>query len=162
MTDPGLDPRIRETLDRQRLAETVTRMFVHTDRREWEALEGLFTETVTIDWTSLSGGEPVTLQAAQLVTGWRDALGGFRATQHLIGNLLIEVLDGERAVVSCYGVATHVLPTELAASHWRVAGAYRFELQRHGDDWRIAAATFTALWGDGNKELLALAALGDR
>jgi SnoaL-like domain len=140
--------------------ETVIRMFVYTDRRDWAALRGIFGDTVTIDWTSLNGGDPLTLSGDELVAGWRSALGGFKATQHLVGNVLVEELAEEHAVVTCYGHATHLLPNDLGESRWTVGGHYRVELVRRNGDWRVVAATFTATWGDGNKELLALASRG--
>jgi SnoaL-like domain len=138
--------------------ETVIRMFVYADRRDWDALGRLFDDRVTIDWTSLNGGEAVRLSADELVNGWRGALGGFKATQHLIGNVLVEESGDERATVSCYGQATHLLPADLGESRWTVGGHYRIELNRQNGVWRIVAATFTATWGEGNKDLLGLAA----
>ena len=41
------------------------------DARDWSALEQLFTDRVYSDRTSLIGGEPVTLSAAEFVDGWR-------------------------------------------------------------------------------------------
>ncbi len=155
VSNGGLTPSAGELV---RMTDTVTRMFVFTDRRDWDALRSLFASEVTIDWTSLAGGTPVTLSPADLVSGWRRTLSGFRATHHQIGNVLLEQFDRERAVVSCYGTATHLLASELGGSHWRVAGSYLFQLHLFDDNWRIAAATFTAVWGDGNQQLLELAA----
>jgi SnoaL-like domain len=138
--------------------ETVVRLFVYADRRDWDALRGVLDEAVTVDWTSLNGGEPMRLSADELVAGWKEALGGFRATQHLVGNVLVEERGEEHATVTCYGHATHLLPDDLGDSRWIVGGHYELELTRRNGDWRIGAATFTATWGAGNKELLGLAA----
>jgi SnoaL-like domain len=138
--------------------ETVIRMFVSADRRDWAALRGVLDDTVRVDWTSLNGGEPSHLSGDELVGAWKRALGGFKATQHLIGNLLVEGSGAERATVSCYGQATHLLPNDLGDSRWTVGGHYTIELSGRNGDWRIDAATFTATWGDGNKDLPRLAA----
>ena len=138
--------------------ETAVRMFVYADRRDWDALARLLDDTVRIDWTSLNGGEPADVPADELVRGWKSVLGGFKATQHLIGNVLVEERGEESATVSCYGQATHLLPSDLGDSRWTVGGHYELRLKRRDDGWLIAAATFTATWGDGNKDLLGLAA----
>jgi len=72
--------------ERLEVIEACTRMAHHTDRREWERLVEIFTEEVRLDYTSLQGGEPALVARDQLVDGWREALGGLAATQHLMTN----------------------------------------------------------------------------
>lgn len=49
------------------IIETVSKFAYHADNREWAALQQLFTEEVTVDYTSLVGG----------VTPEQSALGSF-------------------------------------------------------------------------------------
>lgn len=143
-----------EPATRADLEDTVTKMFVYADRRDWAGLRDLFADQVELDWTSLSGGEPATLTPDQIVAGWTATLGGLQATQHLIGNFLVESMAGDEATASCYGQATHFLPDAVGSSLWTLGADYRFTLVRTGSTWKIAAVTMTAVWGDGNQQLM--------
>jgi ketosteroid isomerase-like protein len=134
-------------MDRLDVIDTCTRMAWHTDRREWDALARVFADKVTLDYTSLNGGEPVTLAPAQIVEGWRAGLGGYTATHHLLGNHLVS-LDGDSAVCTAAFLATHLKPD---GGRWTLGGTYRFELARADGGWRITAVVMTAVWSDGER-----------
>ncbi|WP_040778674.1 nuclear transport factor 2 family protein [Nocardia pneumoniae] len=140
-------------MDRLDVIDTCTRMAWHADHREWDQLAAVFADQVRLDYTSLTGGEPVTLTPAQIVAAWQDTLGGLEATQHLLGNHLVTV-DGDRAVCTASFQATHRRSEALGASLWTLGGTYRFDLVRIGVDWRISGVVMTAMWGDGNRGLL--------
>ena len=142
--------------ERLEVIETCTRMAHHADRREWDRLVEIFADEVRLDYTSLQGGEPATVAREQLVDGWREALGGLAATQHLITNHLVEV-DGERAVCLADFQATHLYPNPHGDPSWTLGGRYRFELRRLGSAWRLAALTMTAVWARGNQQIMSLA-----
>lgn len=74
----------------------------------------------------------------------------FRATQHMITNLVITFGDDDRATCVAYVRASHHLPNSTGDSDQTVHGYYtnRFERTAHG--WRIAAVKMTALWMTGN------------
>ncbi|MEW9552354.1 nuclear transport factor 2 family protein [Nonomuraea sp. NPDC050783] len=148
-------------VERQAVVEVCTRMAWHADRREWQALEAVFADEVRLDYTSLNGGEPAVLSPGQIVDAWRQVLGGFDATQHLIANHLV-TLEGDTAVCTASFQATHRLTDPLGASLWTLGGFYRFDLIRADGGWRISGVVMTAAWADGNKELMALAALAAR
>ncbi|MBF6341833.1 nuclear transport factor 2 family protein [Nocardia abscessus] len=139
-------------MDRLDVIDTCTRMAWHADHREWDQLADVFTDQVRLDYTSLSGGEPVMLTPAQIVAAWQDTLGGFDATQHLITNHLVTI-DGDSAVCTASFQATHRKSDALGASLWTLGGTYRFDLVRSGDEWRIGGVVMTAVWGDGNRGL---------
>jgi len=142
--------------ERLEVIETCTRMAHHADRREWDRLVEIFADEVRLDYTSLQGGEPATVAREQLVDGWREALGGLAATQHLITNHLVEV-DGARAVCLADFQATHLYPNPHGDPSWTLGGRYRFELCRLGSAWRLAALTMTAVWARGNQQIMSLA-----
>ncbi|WP_395108257.1 nuclear transport factor 2 family protein [Actinomadura sp. SCN-SB] len=138
--------------DRTSIVEICTRMAWHADQREWDQLATIFADEVTLDYTSLNGGEPVTLTPADIVAGWRDALGAYAATQHLITNHLVTV-DGGTAVCTASFQATHRHPGPLGdAPLWTLGGDYRFDLVRAGGEWRIAGVVMTAKWSQGDRE----------
>ncbi|MFI6521908.1 nuclear transport factor 2 family protein [Spirillospora sp. NPDC050679] len=143
--------------DRLNVIETCTRMAWHADRREWEALKGVFAGKVTLDYTSLNGGEPAELTPEQIVGAWSQVLGGFDATQHLVTNHLVTV-EGERAVCTASFQATHRLANPFGSPLWTLGGTYRFDLVRSGAGWLIDGVVMTATWADGNQKLMDLVA----
>lgn len=143
--------------DRLDIIETCTRMGWHTDRREWERLAEVFAEQVTLDFTSLNGGEPAVLSPAQIVEAWTGVLGSLDATQHLIADHLVTV-DGDTATCTANFQATHRLANPFGSPLWTLGGTYRFDLVRQSGTWRISGVVMTATWADGNKDLMTLAA----
>ncbi|MFD8232653.1 nuclear transport factor 2 family protein [Streptomyces sp. NPDC059696] len=134
-------------MDRFDIIDTCTRMAWYADAREWDALAGVFADQVTLDYTSLDGGEPVTLAPAQIVEGWRAGLGVYTATQHLITNHLVTV-DGDTAVCTAAFQASH---RRTDGGLWVLHGTYRFDLARTGAGWRITGVVMTARWSDGER-----------
>ncbi|MFJ4776303.1 nuclear transport factor 2 family protein [Streptomyces sp. NPDC088762] len=134
-------------MDRLDIIDTCNRMAWHADQRQWEALAGVFADEVTLDYTSLNGGEPVTLTPAQIVEGWRTGLGAYSATQHLLGNHLVSV-DGEDAVCTATFQATHLKGN---GSLWTLGGTYRIDLTRSRDAWLITGVVMTAVWSAGER-----------
>ncbi len=143
--------------ERTAIVEVTTRMAWLADRRDWDALAGVFADRVQLDFTSLTGGEPATLAPADIVAGWRRGLDGLDATQHLIANHLVDI-DGDRAVATAQFQATHVLANQYGDPVWTLGGHYRFGLVRSGDGWRIDALTMTFTWATGNQQIMTLAA----
>lgn len=125
----------------------------HADQREWDQLADVFADEVTLDYTSLNGGEPVTLTPDQIVAAWQRVLGGFEATQHLLGNHLVTI-HGDAAVCTASFQATHRGSGAYGAPLWTLGGTYRFDLVRSGGGWRISGVVMTATWGDGNRGLM--------
>ncbi|GAA3845206.1 nuclear transport factor 2 family protein [Saccharothrix violaceirubra] len=153
MTDSG-GAAVADRLD---VVETCTRVLWHTDHREWEALVSVFADEVSLDYTSLNGGEPVTLPPDVIAGAWSQALGGYDSTHHLLTNHLVTV-TGDAAVCTASFLATHRLASVLGGSLWTLGGTYRFSLKRTAAGWRIDGMVMTAVWGDGNRDLPAQAA----
>ena len=134
-------------MDRSDVIDTCTRMAWHADQREWEQLIWVFADKVTLDYTSLNGGEPVTLTPAQIIDGWQAGLGVYEATQHLLTNHLVTVA-GDAAVCTASFQATH---RKGDGTLWTLGGTYRFDLARTDDGWRITGVVMTATWSDGER-----------
>ncbi|MFI6903527.1 nuclear transport factor 2 family protein [Nonomuraea sp. NPDC050394] len=145
------------TEDRLAIIETCTRMAWHTDQREWSRLGEVFADSVTLDYTSLNGGEPAVLTPGQIVEAWSGLLGAFDATQHLVTNHLV-IVDDDSAICTASFQATHRLANPFGSPLWTLGGTYRFDLVRSGHAWKISGVVMTATWADGNKDLLSLAA----
>ncbi|MFE9454253.1 nuclear transport factor 2 family protein [Streptomyces sp. NPDC006739] len=143
--------------DRLDIIETCTRMAWYIDQREWESLDDVFSDEIMLDYTSLNGGEPSAVSRKDLVGAWSGLLGSFAATQHLIGNFLVDV-QGDTAVTTAMFQATHRMPNDHGGPLWTLGGTYRIDLERTADGWRINGIVMTATWADGNQHLLARAA----
>ena len=135
MTTIASDPTTTATEDRLAILELTARLALLVDARDWTALEGLFTNPVYSDRTSLFGGEPETSTPAELAGGLPYALGGLDATHHLITCQSIS-LDGDRATSAANMQGTHVLANASGGPVWIVAGPPRLRVQ--ADRGRLA------------------------
>ncbi|MEU4330118.1 nuclear transport factor 2 family protein [Nonomuraea dietziae] len=130
-------------MDRFDVIDTCTRMAWHADQREWDQLAQVFAEKVTLDYTSLTGGEPVTLTPAPIIEGWAAALSCYATTRHLLGTM-----DVDDAVCPASFQATHC---KADASLWTLGGSYHFDLVRAGDGRPITTVVMTTAWSDGTR-----------
>jgi hypothetical protein len=159
MTTTTPDPTTNATEDRLAILELIAQLGLLVDARDWNALEGLFTDPVYSDRTSLFGGEPQTNTPAELVGGLQYVLGKLDTTHHLITCQVID-LNGDEATSAANMQGTHVLTNASGGSEWVVAGRHDYQLKRTADGWRIAGMTFTVQWATGNEHILTLAAGG--
>ena len=139
--------------DRLAITDVVNSVGTLADLGEYSQLEQLFTEEVTVDYTSLFPGEVQNIPREQLMTQWQSVLPGFDATQHMITNHQITV-DGNEAKAIAYVRATHKLGDEM----WVVGGYYVDELVKVDGVWKLKAIQYNALYEEGNRALIEQAA----
>ena len=136
--------------------QTVTDLFIATDQRDWQGVEGTFSESVTLDYSSFTGQPATDLTPEAITTAWKGVLPGFESTHHQVGNFKTEE-KGNTAQVFCYGTASHHL-TDEGGSVWLVVGSYDFDLVRTGEGlWKITSMKFNFKYQDGNTQLPAKA-----
>lgn len=135
------------------VSTTITDIAAGADRHDWTRVRGAFADTVTTDYTSLWGGDPVTQPADELVAGWSAFLPGFDATHHMVTNHTITSLSDTSATAQADFTATHRLDDSL----WVLGGRYDYELDKSGDRWVVTSMTMTAIWESGDRGLVALA-----
>ncbi|MCO6004066.1 nuclear transport factor 2 family protein [Actinoallomurus purpureus] len=145
--------------DRFEIIEICTRMAWHLDHCDWEPLLELFTDDVSLDYSSLNGGEPQIVSRKDMVEKWRGNREGLTATQHLVSNQLVSV-DGNTGTATAMFQATHLLPNPYGAPTWTLGGEYRYGLIRTEGGWRINALAMTIIWADGNRNIRDLATQG--
>ena len=126
MTDP-----VQTLLDKQACTELVYRFARGLDRRDEATLRAIFHPDGTDDHGFWKG------TGADFVTWVLPLLATMERTQHLIGNVLVEV-SGERAVAESYFLASHDL-TDAAGQPARMtaSGRYLDEFRKHEGEWRI-------------------------
>jgi len=145
-------PSAQDLATRLQIEDTIIRMFVAVDERDWPALEDCFTDPFMLDMTSMVGGEPVETTPRQVAEAWAAAFAPLDHVHHQIGNLRTE-LRANRALVKCYGVAFHHRAEVTGVKSRVFVGTYELKLQAFADRWRIRRLVFRLKFIDGNLEL---------
>jgi len=136
------------------LIDATTAIAAGADRHQWDRVRGAFADEVTLDYTSLWGGEPATQPADDVVAGWSALLPGFDSTLHLVTNHTVTAYDGNTATLEADFLALHRIDTD----EWHLAGHYTYALARAETGWEIAALTMTWTHETGDRGLVAQAA----
>jgi hypothetical protein len=123
-------------------AETLTCLLHAIDRLDWAGVRGCLADPIRSDYTELSGGEPETLTADDLVARWQGLLPGFDATQHMTGPVLLITNEhpGVRAEAHVRGYH------HLGGETWGVYGHYIARIA----DGKITELTLQVFYQDGN------------
>ncbi|HEY2163303.1 MAG TPA: nuclear transport factor 2 family protein [Gemmatimonadaceae bacterium] len=144
---------LRQLTDKHAIAAVLIRYATALDTRDWELFRTCFTADAVADYGAL-GGENEGLAAIEAVV---KSLEGFDATQHLIGNIAVEIAgDGARA--TCYLQAQHAARGAEGGECFTIAGTYRDRIVRTESGWRISHRELEVAWTDGNPRVLELAA----
>ena len=114
------------------VVDTVVRCAAAFDRRDWAALDDVFTEDAV--------GYDVEGRDA-IVRFVRSFLGGCGPSQHLLGNHQVTI-DADRASSVCKARVFHVGMGERSHLTYECFGNYWDDLVRTGEGWRIAARRF--------------------
>jgi hypothetical protein len=148
MTPTALD----QLIAKDEIVDAINRLFIGTDRRDWAMVLEALAPELHVDMTSLAGGMPTTMRAADLAQAWDDGLRPMQAVHHQAGNYRVTV-TGDEAVAFCYGTATHFRPTRSGQNVRTFVGSYDFRLARMEGRWRITSFRFNLKYQDGNLEL---------
>lgn len=136
----------------QEILDTINDLFVGTDDRDWDRVRAALAPQVLFDMKSLTGAEPATISAREIIAGWEEGLRPLKAVHHQTGNFRIRV-DDDSADAFCYGIALHYLPNASGRNTRTFVGSYDFHLQRTGGRWRIDLFRFNMKYVDGNLAL---------
>jgi hypothetical protein len=109
--------------ERLAIIEKTTDIAAGSDRHQWDRVRAAFADEVTLDYTSLWGGEPVTQPADEVVAQWSAFLPSFDATVHLVSNHTISSATASTAVAEADFQAVHT----LAGDMWTLFGRYRLD-----------------------------------
>ena len=143
--------------DNLAVAETVYRYATGVDRRDWALYRSLFTDTVTMDFSSFGPNLPPRVMSADdWVAGIVPLFTGLAASQHSMTNPLATV-DGDAATITMYVHAHHVLDPDDPASWYTVGGYYDDTLVRVDGQWRLSGVCLTVTWQAGDPNIMELA-----
>lgn len=138
------------------IIDIVNQVGVAADAHQWSTLRDCFADHITVDYSSLIGGGQIQFNADDLIAGWQQGLGQYKATQHLIGNHVVQT-NGDTATCMAYVQATHWFPENGNDLTWTVNGYYDYELAFQNNRWVITSSTFRAQMVQGSRRLLELA-----
>lgn len=151
-SDQTMNVQLQQLIEKERVKETVNRLFINTDNRDWTKVKSLFTPEVLFDMTSVTGGDPLTLTPQEIVDGWDKGLKALKAVHHQAGNYILD-MNPEGAEVFCYGIALHYLPNKTQQNTRTFVGSYNFYLVKEGDQWLINRFKYNLKYIDGNPDL---------
>ncbi len=127
------------------------------DTRDWGLYRSIFTDQITMEFTSYSG-EPVRVMAADdWVANCKVLFTGLDATQHVMSNPLVEI-SGNHARCRMYMQAEHFFITDQGDNSYALGGYYDDQLVKSEQGWHIQAVTLNVLWHRGNRHIMSLAA----
>ena len=136
-------------LDKQEITELCVRYTTALDTKDWALLRSCFTDAPVFVHPGgrLSGFDKILARTSA-------ALNPLDATQHLLGNITVEVA-GATARSVCYFQAQHVRAGTPGGELYIIAGRYADSLERTPAGWRIAERVQTYMWRDGNRAVVA-------
>ncbi|MEM6712609.1 MAG: nuclear transport factor 2 family protein [Pseudomonadota bacterium] len=146
----GGSPLTLDTLvDQAEMVRIADAIDAGVDAKDWEATRSFFTDEITVDFTSLVGGEPATIPADGLIAGWSSNLTAEKASFHLRGNHRVTFHGDDGATMVSHGYAWNrmergALPENGGEALWEVWGTYVHGFERTEDGWKVNAMTFTA------------------
>jgi SnoaL-like protein len=135
-------PTAAQLADREAIRHCILRYCRGLDRLDEDVLRGVYWPDATDDHLAYSGSAEGFIELA------RDILSTVMPrTQHLLGNILIEMLDNSRADVESYFQAYHLMNDENGGNYdLFVAGRYVDRLEKRDDEWRIADRAVIVDW----------------
>jgi hypothetical protein len=146
-----MDP-LSDLVEKDRVARVVNDLFMGTDARAWARVEACFAPSVTFDMSSVGGGAPRRLSAAEITKGWETGLAAVDHVHHQTGNLVVQRGDAE-ANASCQGIAYHYRKTRFGRNTRIFVGTYEFHLVLVDGSWKIDLMRFELKFVDGNVDL---------
>jgi hypothetical protein len=126
------------------IVDVTVRCAAAFDRRDWEALDEVFTEDATA--YGVEGRESV----IQFVRGF---LGGCGPSQHLLGNHQVTI-DGQTAMSVCKARVFHVGAGDRAHLSYECFGNYWDDLILTESGWRIRTRKFEVTIALGDTSVL--------
>jgi SnoaL-like domain len=118
------------------------------DLAAFDLAERAFAPKVTIDYTSLWGGEPNVMTPIELMTSWRGIVPGFDATWHELSKVNASV-RGNKATATAFVDGRHWLDGQL----WRPVGNYNWDLEKINGQWKVTRMQFAMTKEIGSRDV---------
>ncbi len=148
----ALEQQVKLLSEQNEVIAVADRLFLCTDKRDWQCVKDVFAPEVLFDMTSLAAGRPEKKTPQQIADGWEQGLKGLKAIHHQAGNYQV-ALKGNGADLFCYGIAFHYLPNPSNQNTRTFVGSYDYHLVKTEAGWKIDAFKFNLKFIDGNTDL---------
>lgn len=135
-------------LDERAMYRTLYKLAELMDECDWGQLSEVFADDATGDF----GEGP--MDRAGIEASYRRYLGACGPTQHLLGNVVIDV-DGDRASSRCYVRDVHQGKPPSSHLTFYSPGQYLDQWIRTAEGWRISHRTKRNLMQIGSMEVFA-------
>ena len=151
MGETRMDAALSKLLDLHEIGQVLATYPIAIDTRRPELLDRSFAAEAQLH---LDGVGALDLEKYKEMC--RTVLPTLDATQHHLGQPAIRI-EGDRAFSRCYFVAQHVRNALAPRPALLVGGWYDDELARAAGGWRIQRRRGSAVWYDGNPDVLGYA-----
>ena len=153
-------------LDRANIHDTITKMYMYTDRHEWDKFDDFAAPSLLLDYSAMFGGEPRSVTPAELVDTWKPFISKMTSHQHVLTSILIHLPQpGSTEKVTKAGVEANVIVNLVrkdfdGGERTSNGGRATIEVSKVSDDpafgnpWRVSAMKATPLWYAGNTQVL--------
>jgi len=146
------DQTIQRLSDELAIRHVVDEIDNTVDAKDWTTCRSYFLEEIDVDFSSLAGGSPGRMPAADLIAAWQHNLYREKLSHHMRTNHRITI-NGDQAEVSSKGYAFNMLPRTHGTDLWEVWGDYHHTLQRTSEGWKVAGMTFIVTYARGNEKV---------
>ena len=149
---PILPQTVAATAEMPRIADAID---AAVDAKDWALARSLFADEITVDFTSLVGGEPATIPADALIAGWSGNLTEEKQSFQLRGNHRVVWDSPDHARMHSHGYAWNrmeagALPENGGDPMWEVWGTYTHDFERESDGWVVTGMAFVMMAERGN------------
>jgi hypothetical protein len=138
--------------EKWKIVETYSAIFLNSDAHQWNKVRASFSDTVNLDYTSLSGQPATAMKSDDIIKAWSSFLPKFNFTLHYLTNHVVSIEENE-AIASCYVHAVHHLKGAEGGDFWEVYGTYDIKLQKTNDEWKVTALKYNHKYAEGNLKL---------
>ena len=106
-------------MENNKIIQVVSSIFSGADERDWKKIHAAMSDTVLLDYSSMTGIAPSELTPEQITAAWAGFLPGFDRTHHKLSDFKVTMQD-DFYKVHMNGTADHFIGTEV----WTVKGNY--------------------------------------
>jgi hypothetical protein len=143
-----------EVSRREAIIEVVNKLFVYTDRQEWDKLlKEVFAESVQFDMSSAGGSPSKKTSPREICDMWKDGFKGIDAIHHQAGNYIVTLNEDVNAEVICYAIALHYRKDATKGNVREFVGSYDVALVFTDHGWRIDGFRYNLKYISGNTSL---------